>query len=222
MTPRTIESLFTEALQNQDPDDGNLDLTLEGPITKQILPRIIHAQIMVKTDPGYIGQEMSLPGFSFHAFDSMTQASLAYPNLGSSLAKPWSFWKFLQQPTTMIFDFQAWGAVVISPETLPQNEWSYRKFILGTWLSYALSPELWGTQGKWTRFHQRLQVFFEATDLLEEDPIPGHYRLKSRASVLREKGFIGTQLEKSYLLVLPWSFSLSSLERLETIVRQEF
>jgi hypothetical protein len=37
-----------------------------------------------------------------------------------------------------------------------------------------------------------------------------------------EEGFMGTSLEKSYVLVLPWTFSLSDFEKLEKVIQQEF
>lgn len=222
MTPRTIESLFAEALKNQSDVESEYDLTLDGPITKQILPRVLHAELSSKHDPGFTPVEVSLTGHSFVAFDSLKEAKAAFPHLESVIAKPWTFWKFQETGKETIFDFGQWGAAVLSKNALPSQDISYRRHILGIWLSYALSPELWGPQGKWVRFHERLKAIFTAGSLQDGEFEPGYYRLKSKASLLHDKGFLGTHLEKSYLLVLPWSFSLSALEKLENTVRQEF
>lgn len=222
MTPRTIETLFSEALKNQASADNEFDLTLDGPITKQILPRILHAELMVKSGPSFVGDDITLVGYNYVAFDSLTHAKLASPELPHTLAKPWSFGKFLENPHDIIFDFGFWGAAVVSKKDLGSYEVNFRRHILGIWLSYALSPELWGPQGKWIRFHERLEKIFHAANLLDDKSSPGYYKLSPRAALLGQKGFKGTDLGKSYLLVLPWSFSLSALEKLETVIRQEF
>lgn len=222
MTPRTIESLFAEALEKQSTPESEYDLTLDGPITKQILPRVIHAELSSQHDPDFVPTEVMIPGYSYLAFDSIEKAQASYPQVETCLAKPWAFWKFLAADKDIIFNFSRWGAVVVSKNNLPAQETTLRRHILGQWLSYAVSPELWGPQGKWTRFHERLKTHFHAASLSEEELLPGYYRLKSKASLLHDKGFLGTHLDKSYLLVLPWSFSLSALERLENTIRQEF
>ena len=140
------------------------------------------------------------------------------------LGKPWSVHQFLEtNQQEAIIEFPPLGAVVLSKKTLPEQHGSeIHDHLLPHWISYALSPELWGTQGKWTRFHARLQKLFADHKLLKTQSKIGYYQLVDRASLLQNKGFVGTSLEKSYVLVLPWTFSLSDIQKLEEIIQQEF
>ena len=90
--------------------------------------------------------------------------------------------------------------------------------VLPIWLDYALSSELWGEVGKWTRFHQRLQTAFKDSEILAGQDFTGFYPLKTEAQWLSKYGFQGRLTETNYDLILTWDFPLSALLELEKVL----
>jgi hypothetical protein len=120
-------------------------------------------------------------------------------------------------------NFKEYGTVYFTTEKITFDHGNQlHEFVLPLWLNYALSPELWGPQGKWIRFHQKIHQLFADYDLLEGSDFPGYYPLSEKAKKLEHHGFKGSIYQEKYLIVLPWSFSLSSLNKLENVIRQEF
>ena len=225
MTPRTIEIEFAEQLARQQEDQYPMDLTLEGPIMNQLHPRLIWAKLQFIHNPNLVSDKVSLDGWNYACFNSLDEAVLNFPEISLKfVGRPWSFKRFLDENhSKAIIDFPPLGTVVLSRDTLESNvDNKFSEHLLPIWLNYALSPELWGPQGKWTRFHDRIHKFLSEKNLLKGQDYCGYYPLEERVKRLEGCGFIGTQLEKSYVLVLPWTFSLSALNKLEEIIRQEF
>jgi hypothetical protein len=225
MTLRTIENQFTEELLAQMKDDFPLELTLSGPIMKEWHPKVLWTKLQYQNNPEREPDEVQLSGFSYHCFKNFTSAGTYYPDINFKfIGKPWALKKFLEgEEQRAIIDFDPFGAVMLSRqnEHFPRGK-ELHDSLLPIWLNYALSSEIWGPQGKWQRFHDRLMKTFNAYNLLDTGPTLGYYPLKSIAEKLETKGFLGTRLEKSYLLVLPWTFSLTALNKLEDVIRQEF
>jgi hypothetical protein len=226
MTLRPIESEFSEYLQKEAKEEFPLDLTLDGPILSRTHPHVLMARLLYLHNPEQETEVTEVYGWFFDCFESLDDASAKYPGIQLKFTgRPWSINKFLQgNAEKAIVDFAELGAVVLSKSELKTGKRNkLYHHILTAWLTYALSPELWGPVGKWTRFHSRLHELFSSHDLLlsGEDTI-GYYPLKSKAAKLHDSGFMGTNLDKSYLLVLPWTFSLTALNKLEEIVKQEF
>jgi hypothetical protein len=225
MTLRTIENEFSDELLKQTSEESKLDLTLEGPLLSKLPPKIIWARLQHKYDPTLTPQDMTISGYHFDCFKNVSEAKNKYPEVSLEfVGKPWLVGQFRESTEDKaIIDFASLGAVLLSKSEIQSNKtndlWWHE---LPLWLSYALSPELWGPQGKWTRFHDRLINIFTEKSLLDVPSSPGYYTLKGEASILKEQGFSGTRLDKSYVIVLPWTFSLTSLERLEKVIRQEF
>lgn len=224
MTPRTIENEFSELLQKDLGNDYPLDLSLEAPLFIKTHPKVLLTKLQYSH-----GQEQEASnqahGWYFDSFSNISDARIKYPEIKLQfVGYPWAMNKFFEShEETAIIDFKELGAVVLSKNELatgPRHELHHH--VLHAWLSYALSPELWGTVGKWTRFHLRLHSLFSGHDLLSGSDSIGYYPLKGEASRLSDFGFQGTNLEKSYVLVLPWTFPLSALNKLEEIVKQEF
>ncbi len=225
MTLRTIESEFSEELLKQVKDEFPLDLTLDGPIMSKMHPKLIWARLQFEHNPQQDIPEAPIPQWNADYFPNLKAAEAAYPKIGLVFeGRPWSFFKFLHgQYHEAIIDFPPLGTIVLSKKELPSaNTHKLQKILLPLWMNYALSPELWGPQGKWTRFHARLHQIFKEHNLLNGEDSLGYYPLNEKASLLESLGFKGTNLEKSYVLVLPWTFSLAALEKLEEIIRQEF
>lgn len=221
MTLRTTENEFADELLKQSQTEETYDLSLDGDLWSMIHPKIILARLKFENQ---LPDSVSIPGFYYECFENLTAATLAHPDITLNFeGRPWTIKKFLDSnETDAIIYFRELGTIVLS-----KNEIPYRPqpklfwHTLPLWTNYALSPELWGTQGKWTRFHDRLETLFKEKDLLISSST-GYYSLKSTASKLREHGYHGTDVDKTYVLVLPWTFPLTGLEKLEKIVRQEF
>lgn len=221
MTLRTIESEFSELLLKQTEKESSFDLALDGALWNQLHPKVLLAQLKFENQ---LPESMTIPGFNYDCFANFTDAKLAYPDISLEFeGRPWTIKKFLDDGyEDAIIYFKDLGTIVLSKKEMnavpkPSLYWH----TLPLWMNYALSPELWGTQGKWTRFHLRLESLFKEKNLLVSSST-GYYSLKSEASQLREHGFHGTEVDKTYVLVLPWTFPLTGLEKLEEVVRQEF
>lgn len=225
MTLRTIESEFSEALQKELIEEKVIDMTIDGPIVTKLHPKIIWARLQLKYDSQRPVEMIQIPGWFYDCFANVDEASAKYPSIGLKFeGRPWAMYQFMNSTyQDAIIDFGDLGTVVLSRQELSatsaQNLYWHQ---LPLWLNYALSPEVWGTQGKWTRFHARLEKLFNDYGLLKENSKPLHYVLKEDVVKLKNQGFEGTLLEKSYVLVLPWSFSLTALEQLEKSIRLEF
>ncbi len=226
MTPRSIETDFSTLLNEHVGGAGPVDLTLHGPLLSgPVHPKVLWATLSLAANPGQEIAIPALPGWSYQSFDQLSTAQISHSAVALVIeGRPWKVAQFISGPhTEAILDFHELGAVYLVKGTrsLPV-ETGHKQTLLSIWLTYALSAELWGTQGKWTRFHERLHALFHDRDLLMGEDSPGHYPLKPCVQSIEKAGFQGTKLDKTYLLVLPWSFSLSALQRLEEIISEEF
>lgn len=224
MTPRTIESEFTDSLLKQLQPSGPWDLTPGAPIMVPRHPKLIWAKLQFEHDPHLPLPEITIPGQYYDCFASVQEAQAKYPQVPKSLrGLPYVIGQVLQNPgEPIILDFEI-GAVLLSMSPLnPQRENKLYWHELPIWLSYALSPELWGPNGKWTRFHEKLEAALTERKLLASQCQVGYYPLKPEAKRLEEFGFTGKVLPASYDLSLPWTFPLSALEKLEKAILQEF
>lgn len=226
MTLKPIETEFSERLLAQNKlDESRFDLGQSAPIVNLVPPKIIWAQLQFEHDPSREVARVEIPGWHYDCFKNLSSAELKYPDIHTKLrGTPGNVYSFLQNGTTQgIIDFSPLGVAVISKEPLEiEATKELHQHTLPLWLHYALSPELWGPQGKWTRFHSRLHALLQGKGLLSGTDHPGYYPLNRSAKKLESFGFFGTDLEKSYVLVLPWSFPLTALEKLEKHIQQEF
>jgi hypothetical protein len=221
MTLRTIESEFAELLLKQTESETSFDLAIDGALWNQVHPKVMLAKLKFNHD---LPEALQLPEFNYDCFANFTDAKLAYPDISLEFeGRPWTIKKFLEDNhQEAIIYFKELGTIVLSKRTLitnPKAELYWHT--LPVWMNYALSPELWGAQGKWTRFHERLEKVFKEKNILVRSST-GYYSLKSVAEKLKDHGFHGTEVDKTYVLVLPWTFPLTALEKLEQIIRQEF
>jgi hypothetical protein len=199
------------------------DLTSTAPLLTADHPKIIRARLEAEIGNIKTFPTVSIPGFSYVTFSNLSEALKKFPQAMTIQGYPYNIHTLLQHvPKIVAIDFNALGAIVLFEEAQPlPNELDLASYCLATWTSYALSPELWGERGKWARFHGRLMHLFETKKCQRGECLPGYYQLTPSAAVLARHGLRGEQLDNSYLLVLPWTFSLSALEKLERIILQE-
>lgn len=156
--------------------------------------------------------------YSFQFFESADELLKSFPEAELRRGHPHAIYQFLTGNQDVFLDFDQLGLVRLSrkqPSAPPENSQIAR------WLDYALSPELWGPDGKWTRFHEQLHKLFENHNLLERFSVPGYYPLKSNARLWEKYPLKGDLSENTFALVLPWTFSLTDLRKLESFFNEE-
>lgn len=225
MTLTPIENEFSKKLLDSLSSEKKFfDLSLEAPSIDLLPPKVLRKEIDLKFNPE---QEISLEtvhGWHIDCFSDLESARRTYPQIKAHQGKPWEMFNFLNSnESSALFDFSHLGSVILSKTPLPAKKGKDRSYhLIPLWLDYALGPELWGGQGKWTRFHQELNEILQTKDLLIGQSYPGYYPLKPKAKSLEQFGFHGSSLDNHFLLVLPWSFPLSALQKLKQVIQQEF
>ncbi|MES2528284.1 MAG: hypothetical protein V4598_14445 [Bdellovibrionota bacterium] len=141
-----------------------------------------------------------------------------YPEAILKRGHPVEIYKYLKGNEDVAFDFDQLGCVHLSRHSAQDLSENPR---MRLWLNYALSPELWGPEGKWTRFHERLHKLLENHKLLEGTALPGYYPLKIQARSWETLPVEGDKTESSFNLVLPWSFSLTDLKKIESLLIED-
>lgn len=225
MTLKPIENEFSDRLLRElNQSSDKYDLSLKAPIFDLIHPKILWTQLEHERNPEHEATAVKIPHWHYQCFQNVSEAQKSYPTIALMEGRPWNLFQFINSNSPQaIIDFAPMGATLLSREALPELTGKELHFhTLPHWLHYATSPELWGPEGKWIRFHARLHRSLEEKNLLKDKALPGYYPLKQEAQKLEEHGFLGTVLDKTYLLVLPWSFPLGALEKLEKIIQQEF
>lgn len=195
-----------------------LDLRADAPVLGTLHPKMIRAQVELSHNP----EREPQPLRGFYAFyANISEAKQAHPKLSAYRALPWTF--STHRTRSAIFDLAPHGAFVLSTEALADHgSAGPHQHTLPPFLEYALSAELWGTQGKWTRFHERLHTLFDKYKLLNAPDLPGRYPLKEVAQKLERRGIKGTLDGGSFVLTMPWTFPLTALNKLEAVVQEEF
>lgn len=225
MTLKPIEIEFSERmLAELKVQETVFDLSLNSKIIDRFLPKMILKELELKHNPEQDVTPVTISGWNFECFQNLKAAQNKYPPFPQIPGRPFEVYRFLNSGhPSILIDFSPIGSVALSKNSLEthsgKEKWDH---LLPIWLSYALSPELWGPPGKWTRFHSRLHGVLESKGLLNGGDFPGYYPLKPIAKKLESFGFTGTSLENSYVLILPWAFSLSALTKLEHVILQEF
>jgi len=225
MTLKSINHKFAEILQEQLSTQNPINLSLHGPLMSTLHPKIIWAKLLFEEALLDKIPKINLPNWNYECFKDPTTAGFIYPQIQTTFeGTPWGVSTFLNATDNeAIIDFKDLGTIVLTKNPVPpKDQKNIHDYILPIWIDYALSAELWGPHGKWTLFHQKLHKLFTELNLFESTDSVGYYPLDLRASKLNSLGFQGTIIKNSYLLVLPWCFSLSALNKLEEVIRQEF
>ena len=126
-----------------------------------------------------------------------------------------------ENPSAALIDFDILGTIHLFKSeylvTIPEKI-ELHHHLLPLWLDYALSPELWGPSGKWTRFHGELHTLFDHYGLFIDEDFPGFYPLKRESKWLSDHGFQGRLTNTNYDLILTWDFPLSGLVELKKVL----
>lgn len=222
MTPRINEDRFSQALLEQLKHQSSTYLMDgQGMITQLTHPAIIKCQQNFELAREELELKHSSSSYNLLTFKNRMDAVKSYSQAPQFGGFPWQFWQFLQAPPSeALIHFGEIGSVYLSktesfgPYLVPE----LHHYTLPLWLDYALSPELWGPAGKWTRFHERLHTLFAINGLLIEQDFPGYYPLKAEAQWLGKHGFQGLQSTDKFVLILTWDFPLSGLIELEKVL----
>jgi len=218
MTPRSIDTqnelemgILSDSLFKQSELAPNLDLRSESEVFKIEHPALIKTKVLWNIAPDKLNFDYSDKYF----FDLC-------PKTEVESGKPFQIHRFLSRKGDVQFNLP-WSGVHLTSKPLPKPiAPGLNHHLTQKWLDYALSPELWGATGKWSRFDQDLCELFQKYKLLEERPEIGFYRLNSKVKLIEKYGFRGDDLGNIYQIILPWDFSLSSLKKLKEIIIQEF
>lgn len=230
MTPRIKElnqesdlSWFSEELLSQL-KKKNLDHRLDGqgPLFELLHPALIKCRHAFEHSPQDMVFRSTSSAWNLQAFKNQLEAEAKTIGIKSYGGFPWQISRFLQEnPSEAVIHFGQVGSVHLSKSEAspitPEKIELYHH-ILPVWLDYALSPELWGTAGKWPRFHARIHTLFENNGLFIEQDFPGFYPLKKEAQWLAQHGFQGRLTQTNYDLILTWDFPLSGLVELEKVL----
>jgi hypothetical protein len=232
MTPRTKEELLkidpSQSLadllrHNLKPSASDFDLTSSAPVIDYIHPRILKNVLNYHKNSLSELDKLSVDEWKILTFSTKEEANIKFPATPIALGYPYVVEKALRESRDILIDFSPLGIAYLTKKDISFLEESgFHQVLMYPWLNYALSPELWGTQGKWSRFHAKLLEIFTKANLLKGDSYPGYYNLIKDAQKLESFGFRGSSSQDDYTLTLSWTFPLSALKRLEEIVLQEF
>jgi len=232
MTPRIKEpdlksdlSWFSEELLSQlKKNNLSYQLSGQGPLFEVLHPALLKCRYSFEHSPQELIFRSSSSGRHLQAYKNQHEAEEKIKGIKSYGGFPWQISHFIQDnPSQALIHFGELGSLYLSrnPQQLTTGPTQLHHHILPIWLDYALSPELWGPEGKWIRFHARLHTLFEKYGLLIEQDFPGFYPLSKEAEWLSEHGFQGRLTQTTYDLILTWDFPLSALIKLEKVLARE-
>ena len=230
MTPRIKEpvseadlSWFSSELLNQVQNRPNkYQLTGLGPLFNLLHPALIKCRYTFEHSSEDLTFRSNSSAWHLVSYKNQQEAEASVKGVKRYQGHPWQVYRFLEGNTLeAIIHFDQIGSVHLSKSELVQNlfgSFQLHHHALPIWLDYALSTELWGPSGKWTRFHGRLHTLFDNYGLLIEQDFPGYYPLKKEAQWLSKYGFQGNLTQTNYDLILTWDFPLSGLVELEKVI----
>lgn len=210
--------------QLEDKELGH-NLTGEGALFHFLHPALMKANYLFVNDRESLNLPDKIFGWTIKTFKNQLEAEASFPKVSSFGGFPKDISLFLAQNVDeAILHFGDLGSAYLTkcqPQHTISKDLELHDYLISVWLNYALSPELWGPTGKWTRFHERLHTLFAHYGLLIGDDFPGYYRLKTEASWLIEEGFLGKKTESDFQLILTWDFPLSGLIKIEKVLARE-
>lgn len=194
----------------------------EQPIFDLLHPAIISCKNIFERSPKALIFRDKSCDWNLQVFKNKQEAEKSHIGIKSYGGFPWQISLFItESPDQALIHFGELGSVFLSRNAILSShpeEVELHHHVLPIWLDYALSLELWGPAGKWTRFHQRLNLICEKHSLFAEKCYPGFYPLKLDSQRLSKLGFQGRLTETSYDLILAWDFPLSALVELEKVL----
>lgn len=230
MTPRTKDlnlepdlTWFSDVLFSRlEQKSFTFDLTGEGAILKIRHPALIKAQYQFERTSDVLARRQQSTGWNILVYRNLNDAQRHHPESKRYGGFPFEIFQFLEaNPSEALVNFEGIGTAFLTKQNLPwaiSDKVDLHDILIPIWLDYALSPELWGPAGKWTRFHLRLHTLFTKYGLLISNDFPGYYSLKTQASWLENFGFMGKLNKTSFDLTLPWDFPFTGLIELEKVL----
>lgn len=203
--------------------DSHLDLSADAPILDIMLPKMILEKINHQINPEHEFDKILIPDWHFYCFENLSQTEIKPPQVSRVIkGQPHMVHAFINSKTQVsTLDLGPIGAVVLSRNPLKLVTVNgIHQHLIPIFLSYALSNDLWGPKGKWTRIHDRLVSLFQKSDLLESTPSVGFYPLRLKARTMENSGIRGTLEKERYTLTLPWGFPLSAVTKIEKIIER--
>jgi hypothetical protein len=192
-----------------------------APLMAQLHPKMIHELLAFIHNPEHEPRILTISGRYFACYAHVLDARRDFGH--TPLVPGFPFAIHSNMNSEVLYDFAPFGAAVIAPTPLAhRGAPGLHQIVLPSFLEYALSQELWGPSGKWTRFHHEIQALLEKLNLIEEPSILGKYVLKAQAQRIEGRGILGDIVGNTYILTLPWTFSLTALNKLKTIIEEEF
>lgn len=222
MTPQANNQVFSETLLRDVKNRKTThDLKYRAPIFDLLHPKLIEAKLNYLNNPEQEPTSLAIAGWNYYPLANIEEAPAGFQKI---YGQPFEIGKILKDDIQeAVIDFSPLGAVLLSrsPQDVVASQ-GIHQHLIPVWMNYVLSAELWGNQGKWTRFHERLHGLFEKHGLLKGQDYPGYYPLDLRAQRLEEFGYQGTVQDGIYTITLPWTFPLTALQHLEKVIDQEF
>ena len=221
MTPRVDKAFSEELLQRASLETRVLDFRAAAPLFPFPHPLVLKAQISHQNNPQ---QEYPVRGsfmvWNLFCFEDASEVRAEEKFLRGS---PSVISQILQElPVEVVIHFDQLGCVMLTQnKMLMPTKAGFHQMSLPLALDYVFSQDLWASHGKWTLFHARLKEAFKKADLLLETS-PGFYSLNKKALRLNDHGISGDEFDSHFDLTLPWTFSLSDLVKLESLLKQEF
>ena len=214
----TLRSMTEDLLKQMQQKIDYFDFRRESPLLVILPPKVV--KVLVEANPQ---QETRIYGeYQASFFADLDDVKKLVPELYVMRGHPWTVGQFLTgQDPEILLDFFPLGLVLLSNHRNFKFPPSVYQAALANWMDYALSPELWGSNGKWIRFHQRLHTLFTNNHLLNGIDIPGLYPLAAKKIDWQKFSIKGDLRGENLELTIPWTFPLSALEDLERQLRQE-
>ena len=230
MTPRINESNqqtalsgFSAQLLSQAQNKiMSYQLNGSGPLFQLLHPALIKCTQIFENSPSDLVFRTQSSGWNIVSYKNTQEAALNTNALKIYGGYPYDLGLFIKDnPSEALIDFDILGTVHLfkteHPGTAPEKM-ELHHHLLPLWLDYALSPELWGPSGKWTRFHGELHTLFDHYGLFIDEDFPGFYPLKREAKWLSKHGFQGRLTNTNYDLIPTWDFPLSGLVELKKVL----
>jgi hypothetical protein len=163
--------------------------------------------------------------FTFKAYSSVLTAQKFNPHIKNVLvAWPHHIHQLiLNSGKEVILDLGELGAAVLG-DSLDKNEGEpgIHHIHIFECLNYLFSPEIWGNDRKWPRFHSEFLDLLTSRQLLIRSDGPGHYETNPALKIIENYGVKGLSENNCYKIQMPWTFSLTSFNKLKSLIVREF
>lgn len=219
-----IYRTFSNIVLSQSSRVEDFRLLTEGQdLLSPLLPSMIRNLCFLMEDPNFTVSSTQGPYYFSH-FPDLPTALKTHPHTSVKKTLPHEVFQFMQSSdVNCLFDSEKLGVSLVSKAPLEEKKLNDSLGVtLEPFLTYTFCNELWGSEGKWTLFHQRLLSLFNQKSLLISTLGPGLYLLDKKAQRLEKYGVKGTMKEEGYLLQMTWAYPLAALQELMNFTSQEF